>query len=314
MTQTTKSETDKSTATKTAQSTKNAQTKKDQSTDEKAEKTTQKKPNTQAKTENTKQDSSVSPKTTGEKASANKTSEEEFSTAKAVASPKTDISSNPSKEKSAPKRESTSTPKKDAEEKSENQEKNEDSEQKSDKETSTAVSSYKRSAFAQLATKGFVIQSWQIAVAVAVVVVLVVGGVLLGTVLGNKDTVSNGEDPIVDYTGPLVNNNHGNSGDITLPGYTTLVFPANSKKVTLELPNPDGNPCYFRYTLTVVETGDVLYESEWIEPGKMVKDLTLKRALSKNEYTLRIAIDTVSLADGTTPLNGGLQEVQLIVK
>ena len=184
-------------------------------------------------------------------------------------------------------------------------------EQKTESKSAPAVvPSSKSSTLVKLATKGFVIQSWQIAVAVVVILVLVVGGVLLGTLLGNK----NMDDPIVDYTGPLTNNNPDDPGNIALPGYPSLVFPANSKKVTLELPNPSGNPCYFQYTLTIAETDEVLYQSEPIEPGKMVKELTLNRALSQGTYTLRITIDTFSLADGTTPMNGGVQEVTVTVK
>ena len=184
-------------------------------------------------------------------------------------------------------------------------------EQKTESKSAPAVvPSSKSSTLVKLATKGFVIQSWQIAVAVVVVLVLVVGGVLLGTLLGNK----NMDDPIVDYTGPLTNNNPDDPSNIALPGYPSLVFPANSKKVTLELPNPSGNPCYFRYTLTIAETDEVLYQSEPIQPGKMVKELTLNRALSRGTYTLRITIDTFSLADGTTPMNGGVQEVTVTVK
>ena len=181
------------------------------------------------------------------------------------------------------------------------------------KETSAAVPADKRSTIAKLATKGFVVKSWQIAVAVAVVVVLVVGGILLGTMLGNKKDIQT-EDPIVDYTGPIVDKDPENPSNITLPGYPVLMFPANSQKVTLELPNPNGNPCYFRYTLTIVETGDVLYESGRIDPGKMVKALTLNHALSAGTYTLRITIDTFSLDGGNVPMNGGVQEVKLIVK
>ena len=179
-----------------------------------------------------------------------------------------------------------------------------------DKSAPATISASKPSKFVDLATKGFVIQSWQIAVAVAIVAVLVVGGVLLGTLLGNKDI----DDPIVDYTGPLVNQNPDDPSSIALPGYSALVFSANSKKVTLELPNPSGNPCYFQYALTVVETGEEIYRSELLEPGKMVKDLTLNKALPAGTYTLRITIDTFSLLDGTTPMNGGVQEVELTVK
>ena len=157
---------------------------------------------------------------------------------------------------------------------------------------------------------GIVFQPWQIAVAVVVVLALVAGAVFLGTMLGNQS----GEDPIVDYTGGLNNGESADPNGITLPGYPTLTFLANHKKVALELPNPTGNPCYFRYTLTIVETGEEIYCSELLEPGKALQTITLNQALAAGTYTLRIEIDTYSLADGTTPMNGGVQEVILIVK
>lgn len=157
---------------------------------------------------------------------------------------------------------------------------------------------------------GLVIQPWQLALAVVVMLALITGAVYLGTVLGNK----NASDPIVDYTGGLNNGDFADPSGITLPGYSALTFAANSKKVALELPNPTGNPCYFRYTLTIVETGEEIYQSELLAPGKAIETLTLNQALSAGTYTLRIEIDTFSLTDGTTPMNGGVQEVKLTVK
>ncbi len=167
-----------------------------------------------------------------------------------------------------------------------------------------------QSTFATMATKSFAVQAWQVALAIIAVLALVTGAIFLGTVLGNKNT----EDPIVDYTGELNNGNATDPSDITLPGYPALTFFANSKKVALELPNPSGNPCYFRYTLTIVETGEEIYQSELLEPGKMLKTITLTRALPAGTYTLRIEIDTFSLTDSTIPMNGGVQEVQLVVR
>ncbi len=167
-----------------------------------------------------------------------------------------------------------------------------------------------QSTIATIATKSFAVQAWQVALAIAVVLAIVTGAVFLGTVLGDKDE----DDPIVDYTGDLNNGGSADPSGITLPGYPALTFPANSKKVALELPNPGGNPCYFRYTLTIVETGEEIYESELLEPGKMLETLTLNNSLARGTYTLRIEIDTFSLADGTTPMNGGVQEVKLTVK
>lgn len=160
------------------------------------------------------------------------------------------------------------------------------------------------------AKRGLFVQFWHLAISAVVVVGLVAGAVFLGTRLVDKDV----DDPIVDYTGDLSNNGTADPSDITLPGYPALTFFSNSKKVAIELPNPSGNPCYFRYTLTIVETGEEIYQSELIEPGKMLGTITLDKALTAGTYTLRITIDTFSLADGTTPMNGGVQEVKLTVK
>ena len=139
---------------------------------------------------------------------------------------------------------------------------------------------------------------------------LVVGGVVLGRFLGDENT----EDSIVDYTGTLVNNSPADPNGITLPGYPTLTFIAGRQKVALELPNPSGNPCYFRYTLTLAETGEVIYQSVLLKPGEAIETLTLNSPLRAGTYTLLITIDTFSLTDGITPMNGGVQEVILNVK
>ena len=158
--------------------------------------------------------------------------------------------------------------------------------------------------------KGLLIQPWHLVVSLIVVVALVVGGMLLGHYLGNQST----NDPIVNYTGPLVNNNPADPNGITLPGYPTITLLAGRQKVALELPNPNGNPCYFRYTLTIVETGEEIYQSQLLAPGEAVQELTLNQPLRAGAYTLRITIETFSLSDGTTPMNGGVQEVKLIVE
>ena len=306
--QSVKSQTNQSTSAKTAQPSRGEQIKKEQPTPEKITKPTQKKANAEGMAESAKKSIFIKPKS-----SAEQTHTDKASVAKIPQSSKAEKPAAESKPKISLKAKFASKFKKKTKEKVASKKEIKKVEPKAaDKETPTAAPADKRSAIAKLATKGFVVKSWQIAAAVVVVAVLVVGGVLLGTMLGNKDAKP--EDPIVDYTGSIVDKDPEDPSNITLPGYPVLMFPASSKKVTLELPNPKGNPCYFRYTLTIVETGDVLYESARIDPGKMVKDLTLNHALSAGTYTLRITIDTFSLDSGNAPMNGGVQEVKLIVK
>ncbi len=172
-----------------------------------------------------------------------------------------------------------------------------------EKQTGTAASSS--------SVKGLVIQPWHLALAAALVVALVVGGIWLGTQLGGKDSDIDNSAEDFEWTPPEGGSN--SNGGITLPGYPSLLLPAGERKVGIILPNPSNNPCYFRYRLTLQETGEVLYQSGLIPPGMAVKEIKLSRALPKGEYTLNISIETFSLAD-RTPMNGGMQDVPLSVK
>ena len=70
-----------------------------------------------------------------------------------------------------------------------------------------------------------------------------------------------------------------NSG-IKVPGYSHLYFPADSEKVPITLWNPEGNECLFRFTLTLEEENDILYTSDFIEPGMALEEITLNHSLS----------------------------------
>ena len=66
--------------------------------------------------------------------------------------------------------------------------------------------------------------------------------------------------------------------------------------------------------LLSADTGEVLYQSKLIAPGKAVLEIKLSRPLPAGDYALLIGIDSFSLADGTTPMNGGEQKVLLKVR
>lgn len=163
------------------------------------------------------------------------------------------------------------------------------------------------------ASAGLVLKPWQLAVAAVAIVALVVGGVVLGIVLGNKNG-GNADDSPVDYEWVLPEGVQTNPDQIVLPGYVELTFPAGEQVIEIVLPNPATNPCYFRYTLMLEHTGEVLYQSKLIAPGKAVLEIKLSRPLEKGDYALLIGIDSFSLADGSTPMNGGEQKVLLKVR
>ena len=67
--------------------------------------------------------------------------------------------------------------------------------------------------------------------------------------------------------------------------------------------NSEGNSCYLRFTLTLADTGETIYQSGLIAPGMAVEESVLIKNLSRGEYTAIILIEAFSLSDDPIPLN-----------
>ena len=100
---------------------------------------------------------------------------------------------------------------------------------------------------------------------------------------------------------------------IKIPGYPSITLPKNQKTVNVALLNPEGNPCYFTFEIVLKGTGESLYQSKLVPPGKAITEITMSRALSAGEYNATIKITTTSLEDGSA-MNGANVETVLIVK
>ena len=100
---------------------------------------------------------------------------------------------------------------------------------------------------------------------------------------------------------------------IRIPGYPRITISADTKDVTMNLQNPEGNPCYFTFEIILTEGEETIYTSKLVEPGKAITDVTLSRALEKGEYPAVIKITTTSLTDGSA-MNGADVETVLIAQ
>ena len=100
---------------------------------------------------------------------------------------------------------------------------------------------------------------------------------------------------------------------IKIPGYPSITLPKNQQTVNVALLNPEGNPCYFTFEIVLKETGESLYKSKLVPPGKAITEITMSKALSAGQYEATIKITTTSLADGSA-MNGANVETVLIVK
>ena len=100
---------------------------------------------------------------------------------------------------------------------------------------------------------------------------------------------------------------------IKIPGYPSITLPKDQQTVNVALLNPEGNPCYFTFTLILKDTGETLYQSKLVPPGQAITEITMSKALPAGEYPATIQITTTSLEDGSA-MNGANVETVLIVK
>lgn len=104
-----------------------------------------------------------------------------------------------------------------------------------------------------------------------------------------------------------------NSDQIKIPGYDEIIFKANETTQQITLYNPEGNPCYFTFSLYIDQDETAVYQSDMVEPGKAIESVVLSHALSEGDYQLNIHIDTYDL-DTQTPLNAAISSARLSVQ
>ncbi|MGL9971916.1 hypothetical protein [Enterococcus sp. DIV1420a] len=111
--------------------------------------------------------------------------------------------------------------------------------------------------------------------------------------------------PKIEYSKKKVPN------QIQLPGYNQVTMVADTKELYVALWNPETNPCYFQFTLSLDKK--VIYQSGLVSPGDAVTTVELNQTVPEGNYPLQIKIDTFDLKDDTKQLNGGSIEAQLVV-
>lgn len=98
---------------------------------------------------------------------------------------------------------------------------------------------------------------------------------------------------------------------IAFPAYHDMKIEAGTNVLHVALWNPKKNTCYFKFTITDVKSGNVLYASKLVAPGKAVKDVELSEVIEAGTRDISIAVDTFDLEDEDVPLNGAKVDVKL---
>ena len=102
---------------------------------------------------------------------------------------------------------------------------------------------------------------------------------------------------------------------VAIPGWGSITIPANQQIVSVDFYNPEANEglYYLTYKLSLADTGEVLYESNAIPPGKHIQSITLSRALPTGIYNAVIHVQPYSISD-EMPTNNANLKTKLIVK
>jgi len=118
----------------------------------------------------------------------------------------------------------------------------------------------------------------------------------------------------IDNNGNYIQEVEKNPDSISIPGYESITLKANTKKQTIALQNPEKNLCLFVIKL-YLEDGTLIYESDYIKPGKVSKQIILKQPLVEGVYPNSILEYSCFKMDSKkTPLNGAKTKLTLYVK
>lgn len=100
---------------------------------------------------------------------------------------------------------------------------------------------------------------------------------------------------------------------ITIPGFDEWEIAANETYVACDLYNPDGNICYFEITVTLQDSGSVIYHSKLLRPGQHLYHVELQTPIPAGRYNAVMHYSTISIEDNS-PMNGADVPFTLIAK
>lgn len=114
----------------------------------------------------------------------------------------------------------------------------------------------------------------------------------------------------VDYNPKFAKEMKTDPNHIGLPGYGDIQMIADTDTAAIALWNPKTNPCYFKFTITMEEK--TIFESSKIAPGKAITKVKFNQKIPKGVHEIKIKIESYSLEDGETKMNGGVAVTKLI--
>lgn len=99
--------------------------------------------------------------------------------------------------------------------------------------------------------------------------------------------------------------------DIQIPYYSDIYMEKESDRIDMTLINPKENDCYFVYVFILKETGEEIYRSDLIGPGKALEEVKLNQTIKDGTYEMEIRVDTYTMKD-QEKLNNAIISTRLI--
>ncbi len=122
------------------------------------------------------------------------------------------------------------------------------------------------------------------------------------------------DSSIVDYRGDLKRPADMEKTQILIPGITSLVVEQGTKNVITPIFNPNDNPCFFQFNLIDKTTGETVYSSKLIPPGKGLKTFEINKLYPVGEHGIIVQVNTHDLEEPTMKYNGSEIEAVIIVE
>lgn len=152
----------------------------------------------------------------------------------------------------------------------------------------------------------------------AAVVILLIAAVGAGIAVGmnwnshqdREKSVSAVDSTAEEWTGKKETyTGEKNTDTIDIPGFDTMNLKAGSTGQSVNLFNPEQNNCYFKMSI-LLSDGTVLWESDLVEPGRAIYEMTMDQALVAGEYQDAVLkYECFAMDPEQSPLNGS--EVKL---
>lgn len=86
---------------------------------------------------------------------------------------------------------------------------------------------------------------------------------------------------------------------IKIAGFSSWHISAGqTENIPIVLKNPEGNPCYFSFSIVLTDTDEVIYQSDMVPPGEAIRRVNISKPLSAGTHSARIQIRTNELETG----------------